>query len=114
MSDKNGFNDAKEEKMGYTKGLNDAWDCARKLVYSRPQAEWDRLCEHFGIAPGRQCDIIMKVTASEAIAKMDEYEKMKQAEFNNIMDRLVSIHGISKIEKRIREIKENGMEPQNG
>lgn len=30
--DKNGYNDASEEKQGYTKGLEDAWECAKKIA----------------------------------------------------------------------------------
>ena len=54
----------------YTKGLNDAWECARELVHSRTPEEWDIMCDLFSVERGRQCDIIAKTTASEAIEKL--------------------------------------------
>ena len=61
----------------YTKGLNDAWECARELVHSRAPEEWDIMCDLFSVERGRQCDIIAKTTASEAIEKLREYEAKK-------------------------------------
>lgn len=62
---------------GYEAGLNDAWECARELVHSRAQEEWDIMCDLFSVEHGRQCDIIAKTTASEAIEKLREYEANK-------------------------------------
>ena len=58
----------------YEQGLNDAWECARELVHSRAPEEWDIMCDLFSVERGRQCDIIAKTTASEAIEKLREYE----------------------------------------
>lgn len=62
---------------GYEAGLNDAWECARELVHSRAQEEWDIMCDLFSVEHGRQCDIIAKTTASEAIEKLRDYEANK-------------------------------------
>ena len=62
---------------GYEAGLNDAWECARELVHSRAPEEWDIMCDLFSVERGRQCDIIAKTTASEAIEKLREYEAKK-------------------------------------
>ena len=62
---------------GYEAGLNDAWECARELVHSRASEEWDIMCDLFSVERGRQCDIIAKTTASEAIEKLREYEANK-------------------------------------
>ena len=65
--------------IAYKRGLNDAWKCARKLSHTRPQAEWNKLCELFGVAENRAYTIFEKCTATEAIAKIKEYEE-KQTE----------------------------------
>ena len=62
---------------GYEAGLNDAWECARKLVESRSEKEWDELCDMFGVARGRQHMIIANCTASEAIENLRDYEAKK-------------------------------------
>ena len=62
---------------GYEAGLNDAWECARELVHSRAPEEWDIMCDLFSVERGRQCDIIAKTTASEAIEKLRDYEAKK-------------------------------------
>ena len=61
----------------YEQGLNDAWECARKLVHSRAPEEWDVMCDLFSVERGRQCDIIAKTNASEAIEKLRDYEAKK-------------------------------------
>jgi hypothetical protein len=62
----------------YTQGLNDAWDCARKLI----------VVESEGGLPIREqleifdntfpVEVLKKYTASEAIAKIKEYENKRR------------------------------------
>lgn len=74
-----GYSRGMNEHMNdiYEQGLNDAWECARELVHSRSPEEWDIMCDLFSVERGRQCDIIAKTTASEAIEKLREYEAKK-------------------------------------
>lgn len=54
-------------KNAYKKGLDDAWECARKLAHSRPQEEWNIICKLFKVAQNRQFEIFERYSASEAI-----------------------------------------------
>ena len=82
-----GYNNRKIEEefedksSDYEQGLNDAWECARKIAHSRPQEEWNDICRLFNVAEDKQHTIFEKYSASEAIAKIKEYEeKHKQAD----------------------------------
>lgn len=70
---------SKAESEMYAKGLNDAWECARKLVASRTIEEWDSLNDYMDV---ESCiDAFKEYSASEAIEKIKEYEaKQKQSE----------------------------------
>ena len=64
----------------YEKGLNDAWECARKIMLS----DEDGGIAHIDIQKifgGSYYTALMNYSASEAIAKINEYEeKQKQAD----------------------------------
>lgn len=64
-------------KEAFSDGMETAWECARELVHSRAPEEWDIMCDLFSVERGRQCDIIAKTTASEAIEKLRDYEAKK-------------------------------------
>lgn len=69
----------KTESEMYVKGLNDAWECARKLVVAKTIEEWDSIYEYMNVA--NYINIFEKYSASEAIEKIKEYEaKQKQSE----------------------------------
>lgn len=63
-----------EEKTAYDKGLADAWDAARKIICEVKYGGFTReeIQEIFGETYAS--DIMVKFTASEAIAKIREYE----------------------------------------
>lgn len=61
---------------GYEKGLNDAWDAARKICLDGESggASSDELKEIFGY-DGYYHDIMQNVSADEAVAKIKDWEK---------------------------------------
>ena len=70
----------KEEvaKMEYERGLNAAWECARKLILSESYGGLE-LCEIEKIfGDGNYPRIIRTFSASGCLAKNKEYEKQKQ------------------------------------
>lgn len=71
------FTDTEEaEKKAYEQGLNDAWKCARKI--SMPENEGGMSVKALQSIFGKAREIF-NCTASEAIAKIKEYEdKQKQ------------------------------------
>lgn len=77
---------------GYKDGLNEAWECARKIVLG--VADGGISIESFNELFGMNYYEVMKnYSASEAIAKIKEYEEKKnQAEFE-IGDEVVGIYG---------------------
>ena len=61
----------------YERGLNEAWEIVRKIMDMNPS----ELGELMGADTAFESDIINKYSASEAIAKVKEYEeKQKQAD----------------------------------
>lgn len=65
----------------YEKGLNDAWECAKKIACDKSQNGYSlyTLREIFGTAS--LCGIFWNFSASEAVSKIKEYEeKQKQAD----------------------------------
>lgn len=63
----------RQYRSGYSKGLEEAWECARKILFdsSLPGDILTDLCaDSF-------CGIIQDCSASEAIAKLKEYEQKK-------------------------------------
>ena len=63
-----------DQKRQYERGLNDAWECARKIVlgsgYSR-----DELIEIFGVG---EWTVLETVNALEAVTKIKEYEEKRR------------------------------------
>lgn len=71
----------KEEvaKMEYERGLNDAWECARKFVLSKTCGGLELYEIEKIFDTGNYLEIIKDFSASECIAKIKEYEeKQKQ------------------------------------
>lgn len=73
----------KTESEMYAKGLNDAWECARKLMFveSKGGLSVGEHVEIFGnVEPA---EILKNHTASEVIAKIKEYEEQQKPKFAN-------------------------------
>lgn len=70
----------KAEQEAYKKGLDEAWELARKIVAFPNDGglRTDDLVKIFGLGTSRQ--VIRKCTASEALAKLRDYEARKKAE----------------------------------
>lgn len=60
--------------IGYEAGLEDAWECARKILFDESLPR-DILTD---LGVNTFCGIIQDYTASEAIAKIKEYEEKKE------------------------------------
>lgn len=68
---------ADKVREAYNNGLVDAWDCARKILYDETLPR-DILTD---LGVNTFCGIIQDYSASEAIAKLKEYEeRQKQSE----------------------------------
>ena len=77
-------------EKSYEDGLNDAWDCARKVIIDKCEGgiSYDERTKIFGST--FVTDVMKKYTASEAIAKIKEYEvKQKQGNELNIGDEII-------------------------
>lgn len=63
----------------YQKGLNDAWECARKIALDKEDGGLDTAtyCETFGYGKGFGT-VLKTFTASEAIEKIRAYEQEKE------------------------------------
>lgn len=74
------FTDTEEaEKKAYNRGLNEAWDVARKLVHPRLGGYTEEQKQHIFGEYVSSDSILQNFTASEAIAKIKAYEdKQKQ------------------------------------
>lgn len=78
-----------DTEEAYQRGLNDAWECARKIADG---VLWSELLEKTGHACASE--VLDAYSAQEAIAKMAEYEKQKDA--IKIGDEVIAYPGISK------------------
>lgn len=83
---KQGFKDGKSEvkTSTYTRGLNDAWEAARKIMLSKSSGGLGyevalKIFQQADITGTEHFDILRTYSASEAVAKIKEYEE-KQAE----------------------------------
>lgn len=83
---KTGYEDGKNAKKAilasvleenYKKGLNDAWKCAKKVMFAEREGglSINEYTEIFGNTTA--IDVMKNYTASEAIAKIKEYEDKK-------------------------------------
>ena len=64
----------RQYRSGYSKGLEEAWECARKLLFDSSLPR-DILTE---LGADTFCGIIQNCSASEAIEKIKEYEEQKK------------------------------------
>ena len=80
------FTDTKEaEKTAYEQGLNDAWECARKMCLMSPE---ERL-RAFDVS-GNHLAILSDLTAPRAIEKLKAYkERQKQTEDIKVGDEVI-------------------------
>ena len=100
---KKGFDDGHEKGMidgvmnidvnevSYVKGLNDAWECARELMLSTEDSGIDneKIEEIFGYS---YYYVLKDYSASEAIAKIKEYEeKQKKADEIHVGDEVYNL-----------------------
>lgn len=83
-----GYEDGRKENAkiadaGYSHGLNDAWDCAKKILQTSGdiKAHMKTIFEVY--AWDNPLSIFEKYSASEAIEKIKEYEKNKRTEVTN-------------------------------
>lgn len=65
---------------GYQRGLEDAWECARKIACIRTDAEWKEFFEFLDVELFHPEDIFTKYTASEAMQKIKDYEEWQNEE----------------------------------
>ena len=73
-------------KMEYERGLNDAWEAARKIMLCKSKGGLGyevvlKIFQQVDLTGTEHFDILHKRSASEAIAKIKEYEEKKQEEF---------------------------------
>jgi hypothetical protein len=87
---KRGLKDGKEygsdksdmrEAVSYQRGLDDAWDAARKIVEMSDPPYWEVFDEY-------KNELFGKITASEAIEKLKAYEEKQKADELNVGDEL--------------------------
>ena len=73
------------EKSAYEKGLNDAWECVKKLAYEKMEGGFD-FKELKEIFDGRilTTEILQNYSASEAVKKDKEYEEKQKADSNKV------------------------------
>jgi len=79
---KEGYESGRNSKYDYTKGLNDAWECVRKL---NSEISGESIKSIFGVP---YCEVFKKFTASEAIAKVEEYEEKQEKSVFKMGDRV--------------------------
>ena len=82
---KQGFKDGKLEvkTSTYTKGLNDAWEAARKIMLCKSKGGLGyevalKIFQQADITGTEHFDILRTYSASEAIAKIKEYEEKQE------------------------------------
>lgn len=73
---------ADKVREAYNNGLEDAWECARKLLYEDSLSR-DILME---LGADTFCGVIQNCSASEAIARLKEYEEQKKQSEKNCKD----------------------------
>lgn len=96
MMYKVGYEDGLAEgiKDTYNKGLNDAWECARKIVLSSTRGGMPLsviVDEIFDDCCNNELNVLANYSASEAIAKIKEYEeqdkhKCKECKWDEFRD----------------------------
>lgn len=74
----------KETEEAYQRGLNDAWEAARKIALDKEDGGLDTAayCETFGY--GKSFGAVLKTfTASEAVEKIRQYEQEQEIQVGN-------------------------------
>ena len=71
---------AQKVKEAYENGLNDAWECVRKITEDKPMAEWVTLCDFFGVKRNDFFEIFKKYSVSEVIERMEKYDGKTEIE----------------------------------
>ena len=107
--------------QSYNKGLNDAWEAAKKITFNinrggMPTKELAMIFGEFNV----WWEIMERITASEAIAKLKEYEQ-KQADKIEVGDEVIYGHSTAIVSKnnscsdynRVYIIYEDGSVPSN-
>ena len=98
------FTDTEEaEKKAYNRGLNEAWEVARKIIDSVVNGGYssDVLQEIFGVSIIRP--IFKHNTAAEAIAKIKAYEdKQKQDDWRDIPSNEMTLEQARRAVKELR------------
>lgn len=80
-----------DESVAYNDGLNDAWECAKRIYDYQVPYELFGLDDGYGfISPLSSCETM---TAAEAIAKIKEYEESKGKHKINVGDEVLNIFG---------------------
>lgn len=71
--------DLVDEVKDYDKGLEDAWELAKKICYGMTHITFGELKEIFGLPNniGGNAEILCKLTPQEAFAKIKAYEEAK-------------------------------------
>lgn len=90
-------------KEAYQKGLNDAWECAKLLAlpYQDGGIDYETLQSMFGNGASWQ-KAFMNYSASEAMAKIKEYEEKKKADEEiKVGDEVVRDGGFTAVVTRV-------------
>ena len=70
------------ESYGYEKGLNDAWELAKKIVVDCKDMTGKEFQDIFGYY---LCEVFVNYTPQEALAKLEAYEKSKEIKVGDIV-----------------------------
>lgn len=95
----------------YTRGLNDAWGCARKLVH--PDRGGLSTNAKIAICGKPDSDyILLEYSAAEAIAKIKEFEESEQrmAKHRKMIKEYITKYGREAFDKLVESIKKEEME----
>ena len=74
--------------VGYLNGLNDAWECAKKIVLERKDDY--TVADTISIFNCNKRDVLLHFSASEAIAKIQEYEEKQKKDCETCKQRFCS------------------------
>ena len=93
-----GYEDGTNSNLTYERGLNDAWECARKMMLSDEDGgiALSDIMKIFGMT---QYSAIKRFSASEAIAKIKEYEEKQKRACDTCQYRDGTLHNLKKCEK---------------
>lgn len=93
-------------KEAYQKGLDDAWGCAKKIALTASDGGFSIAQLRIIFDEGFVADIVSKYSASEAIAKIKEYEEKKKADEEiKVGDEIANTNGYTAIVTYIHDEK---------